>query len=109
MKSLFPVCFGAVFAAFTASAALASSSVTTEFGRPLLVEKEVSVAACSDVAFSAGQDAQSWHDALAGKRAHDRLVQASWTNALASKRLQDRAVVLANAGAAPAADCALTN
>ncbi len=106
MKTSFLVSVGATIGMLAATAAMAST-VTTEHGRPLLVETEVSVAVCDDVAFSTGTDAQSWHDALADKRAHDRVVQASWNNALADKRAQDRAVILASTGSAT--DCALTN
>ncbi len=103
MKTSFLVSFGATLGVLAATAAMAST-VTTGYGRPLLVETEVSVAACGDVAFSTWTDAQSWHDALAGKRSHDRVVQASWHNALANKRANDRAVILASAER-----CALTN
>jgi hypothetical protein len=106
MKSSILVSVGATFGVLASTVAMAST-VTTEWGRPLLVATEASVATCGDVAFSTETDAQSWHDALADKRVHDRVVQASWQNALANKRVQDRAVVLASAG--PATDCALTN
>lgn len=106
MKTSFLVSVGATIGVLAATAAMAST-VTTEHGRPLLVESKASVAVCNDVAFSAGTDAQSWHDALADKRAHDRVVQASWQNALADKRVQDRAVILASTEAATG--CALTN
>jgi hypothetical protein len=109
MKMSFLVSVGAVFGALTASVALASTTVTTEFGRPLLVETNMSVAACGDVASSTASETNGWHDALASKRAHDLVVQASWNNALANKRVEDRALVLANTGAAPAAGCDLTN
>jgi hypothetical protein len=106
MKSSFLVSVGFLTGLTVASLAMAST-VTTEWGRPLLVPGQASVAACGDVALSTETGAQSWHDALADKRAHDRVVQASWQNALANKRAQDRAVVLA--GAESATDCALTN
>jgi hypothetical protein len=109
MKMSLLVSVGAALGALTASVALASSTVTTEFGRPLLVETTMSVATCNDIAFSVTTDAAGWHDALASKRAHDLVVQASWNNALASKRVEDRAFVLANGDAAPVKDCALTN
>jgi hypothetical protein len=109
MKMSLLVSVGAAVGALTASVALASSTVTTEFGRPLLVETNTSVAACKDVAFSVTTDAAGWHDALDSKRAYDRVVEASWNNALANKRVEDRALVLASTDAAPAADCALTN
>jgi hypothetical protein len=105
MTSSSLVSLGVVFKMFAASAALASTSVTTEFGRPLMVNQDVSVAACSDFADSAVQAAQSWQDALAGKRAEDRLVQASWNNALADKRVEARALALA----ADVSECALIN
>jgi hypothetical protein len=103
MKMSFLVSVGATIGMLAASAALAST-VTTEHGRPLLVEGTASVAACSDVVLT-GTDAESWHDALGDKRAHDRVVQASWNNALANKRAEDRATVFANASAG----CVLTN
>jgi hypothetical protein len=105
MKMSILVSVGTTIGLLAATAALAST-VTTEHGRPLLVEAKTSVAACSDVVL-AGTDAESWHDALADKRAHDRVVQASWNNALANKRAQDRASVVASAGSA--AGCVLTN
>lgn len=107
MKMSLLVSLGAAVGALTASVALASSTVTTEFGRPLLVETNTSVAACTDVAFSVTTDADGWHEALASKRAYDLVVQASWNNALASKRVKDLA--LAGTGAASAAGCDLTN
>jgi trans-2-enoyl-CoA reductase len=106
MKTSFLVSVGTAIGLLAATAAVAST-VTTEHGRPLLVETEVSAATCDDVAVMTGTDAQSWQDALADKRAHDRVVQASWNNALADKRAQDRAVILASTGSAT--DCALTN
>lgn len=109
MKMSLLVSVGAALGALTASVALASSTVTTEFGRPLLVEANTSVATCGDAAVSVTSDAAGWHDALASKRAHDLVVQASWNNALANKRVEDRALVLASTGAAPAQGCALTN
>ena len=106
MKTSFLVSVGTAIGLLAATVAQAST-VTTEHGRPLLVETEISVATCDEVAVMTGTDAQSWHDALADKRAHDRVVQASWNNALADKRAQDRAVILASTGSAT--DCALTN
>ena len=109
MKISLLVSVGAFLGALTASVALASSTVTTEFGRPLLVETSLSVASCSDVASGATAEADGWHDAIASKRAADRVVEASWNNALANKRVEDRALVMAGTGAAPATGCALTN
>ena len=106
MKTSFLVSVGATIGMLAATAAMAST-VTTEHGRPLLVGSKVPVAACSDIAFSTGTDAQSWHEALADTRVRDRVVQASWQDALANKRVQDRAVILAGTG--PATGCALIN
>jgi hypothetical protein len=106
MKTSFLVSVGATIGMLAATAAMAST-VTTEHGRPLLVGSKVPAAACSDIAFSTGTDAQSWHDALADKRARDRVVEASWQDALANKRVQDRAVILAGTG--PSTGCALIN
>lgn len=106
MKTSLLVSVGTAIGLLAATVAQ-SSTVTTEHGRPLLVETVGSVATCGDVTASIGTEAENWQDALAGKRAHDRVVQASWQNALADKRVQDRAVIVANAGSAT--DCALTN
>jgi hypothetical protein len=106
MSSSFLVSVGVIIGAMVTTAASAST-VTTEWGRPLLVSGEVPVLACGGVALAHGTAAQSWHDALADKRVQDRVVQASWQDALAKKRAQDRAVVLAGADAA--LGCALTN
>jgi hypothetical protein len=106
MKTSILVSVGTAIGLLAATAAMAST-VTTEYGRPLLVEAKAPVGACGDVTVMTGTDAQSWHDALADKRAHDRVVQASWQNALADKRVQDRAVILSSAWSATG--CALTN
>jgi hypothetical protein len=106
MKTSFLVSFGAAIGMLATTAAFAST-VTTEHGRPLLVEAGMSVAACGDIAFGTGTDTQSWHDALASKRADDLVVPASWQDAMGKKRMQDRAVALAASGSATG--CALTN
>jgi hypothetical protein len=106
MKTSILVSVGTAIGLLAASAAVAST-LTTEPGTPLPVEANAPVEACRGVASGTGTYAQSWHDALADKRAHDRVVQASWQNALADKRMQDRAVILVSAGSATG--CALTN
>jgi hypothetical protein len=105
MKTSLLVSVGTAFGLLAATVAQAST-VTTEHGRPLLVETVVSVSACGDVTASFGTEAKNWQDALAGKRAHDRIVQASWQNALADKRVQDRAIVVSSASPT---GCVLTN
>lgn len=109
MKMPFLFSVGAAFGALTASAALASSTVTTEFGRPCTVETAVSAAACSDVASGTTAKSDGWRDVIARKCAHDRVVEASRNTALANKRVDGRALVLASSGAAPATGWALTN
>jgi hypothetical protein len=106
MKPAFLVSVCGAIGLMTVLPALAST-VTTEFGRPLLVEGVAAYESCSDVALSAGAEGQGWHDALASKRADDRLVHASWNNALAKTRAQDRAAALALVGSAMS--CPLTN
>jgi hypothetical protein len=84
-----------------------ASSVTTEFGRPLLVEGVATGADCGDTALNVEADVQGWHDALASKRANDLQVNASWSDALGKTLVQDRSAALSLTESA--GDCPLTN
>jgi hypothetical protein len=106
MKKSFLVSVCGALGLITISPALAST-VTTEFGRPLLVEGIATDPTCNDTALRVETEVQGWHDALASKRADNLLVDVRWNDALARDLVQERYASLSPA--ASDTGCPLTN